>query len=195
MIGRLLLRGTVGGFFIGHGAQKLFGAFGGHGLKGTGQFFESLGMRPGHVHATAAGLAETGGGAAILLGAETPLAAAGIIGTMLTAIHRVHFKNGPWSTNGGYEYNAVLIAAVTLLAEIGPGPISIDRLRGVDHSGAAWGLAALGLGAAGAAGAHLLAESSKAAPETPPAPAAAPAPDTTVEITATDVPQGAGVGA
>lgn len=171
MIGRLLLRGTVGGFFIGHGTQKLFGAFGGHGLNGTAQYFENaLGMRPGKVHATAAGLGETLGGAGVLLGAETPLASSALIGTMLTAINRVHVKNGPWVSDGGYEYNVVLIAAAVLLSEIGPGPLSIDRLRGVDRSGPAWGLIALALGAAGAAGAHLLAESR------PPAEAPATAP-------------------
>jgi putative oxidoreductase len=176
MIGRLLLRGTVGSFFIGHGTQKLFGAFGGHGLNGTSQFFEEgLGMRPGKVHATAAGLGETLGGAGILLGAETPLASSAIIATMLTAINRVHLKNGPWVSNGGYEYNAVLIAAAALLAEIGPGAVSVDRLRGVDRSGTLWAVAALGLGAAGAAAAHFFAESQKPAQAESTAPVAAEA--------------------
>ena len=62
----------------------------------------------------------------IALGAATPLAASVLTATMLTAIHRVHFKNGPWATNGGYEYNAVLIAAVLALAETGPGSPSVD---------------------------------------------------------------------
>jgi len=164
-LGRLLLRATVGGFFIGHGTQKLFGWFGGHGPKATGQFFESLGMRPGHVHATAAGLAETGGGAGLLLGFQTPLASSALIGTMLTAINRVHLKKGPWVTEGGFEYNVVLIAAAVALAELGPGPVSVDALRGREHSGLIWGLAALAAGAGGAAAAHLYAESQAPAPE------------------------------
>ena len=70
--GRLVARTVVGGYFVGHGTQKLFGWFGGNGLEATGGFFESqLGMRPGKVHALAAGAAETGGGAALVLGAYT----------------------------------------------------------------------------------------------------------------------------
>src|SRR5947209_9328224 len=129
-IGRLLLRLVIGGFFIGHGTQKLFGWFGGHGLEGTGQFFESLGLRPGRTNALAAGAAEAGGGALLVAGLATPLAASAITGAMLTAIHRVHLKNGPWISNGGYEYNAVLIAAVIALVEVGPGPVSLDAALG-----------------------------------------------------------------
>src|SRR5579884_3396214 len=103
-IGRLLLRLTIGGFFIGHGTQKLFGWFGGHGLDATSQAFEGLGLRPGRRNAIAAGAAEAGGGTALALGLATPLAASVLTATMLTAIHRVHLKNGPWLTNGGYEY-------------------------------------------------------------------------------------------
>ena len=126
-IGRLLLRLTVGGFFFGHGTQKLFGWFGGHGLDATSQMFDGLGMRPGRRNAVAAGVAEAGGGAALALGLATPLAAGTLTSVMLTAIHRVHLKNGPWATNGGYEYNAVLIAAVLALAEVGPGEVSLDH--------------------------------------------------------------------
>jgi putative oxidoreductase len=182
-----LLRATVGGLFVGHGTQKLFGWFGGHGLKNTGQFFETLGMRPGPVHATAAGVAEAGGGAGLLLGFQTPLASSALIATMLTAIKRVHFKNGPWVSDGGFEYNAVLIAVAVLLAELGPGPISIDALRGREHSGLAWGLGALAAGAAGAAGAHLFAESQREAAE-PPAPATPATTDTAVSV---EISQGA----
>lgn len=150
-IGRLLLRATVGGFFFGHGTQKLFGWFGGHGPDATGQFFESIGLRPGKRHAIAAGLSEAGGGTLIALGAATPLGAAAITATMLTAIDRVHGRNGPWVSDGGFEYNAVLIAAVIALAETGPGDISIERLRGRQRNGLGWALGALGAGAAAAA--------------------------------------------
>ena len=100
-LGRLILRLVVGGYFVGHGTQKLFGWFGGYGPDGTGQFFESLGLRPGKRHAIAAGAAEAGGGALLVLGAATPLASAALIATMLTAIHRVHLKNGPWVDRPG----------------------------------------------------------------------------------------------
>jgi putative oxidoreductase len=163
-IGRLLLRFLVGGFFVGHGTQKLFGWFGGYGLDGTAKGFEQLGLKPGKAHATLAGVAEAGGGAALVVGAETPLAAAAITATMLTAIKTVHGDKGPWASNGGYEYNAVLIGVVLALAELGPGPISIDALRGHERSGTGWLLAAAGAGAIGALGAHF-------ATSTPPAPA------------------------
>ena len=158
-MGRLLLRATVGGFFVGHGTQKLFGWFGGHGPEATTQMFHSLGLRPAHLHARAAGVAEAGGGAGVLLGFQTPLAASALIATMITAIQRVHLKNGPWVTGGGYEYNAVLIAAAAALAEVGPGPVSLDALLGHERKGFGWGLAALTAGAAGAAAAHFYSES------------------------------------
>ncbi len=158
-IGRLLLRVIVGGFFVGHGTQKLFGWFGGHGLEGTAQGFEQLGLRPGKAHATAAGVAEAGGGAALVVGLETPLAAAVITSTMLTAIKTVHAKNGPWASNGGYEYNVVLIAAVLALAELGPGPLSLDAARGREREGVGWALVAAGAGVIGAVGAHFAAAS------------------------------------
>ncbi len=179
-IGRLLLRLTLGGFFIGHGTQKLFGWFGGHGPEGTAQFFEQLGLRPGRHHALAAGAAETGGGALMVAGLATPLAASTLTATMLTAINRVHLKNGPWVSNGGYEYNAVVIAAVLALAEVGPGPFSIDSALGDKLHGPGWALAALLGGIAGAAGAHLYAESQQ--------PQAAPAASPT-EAPATEAPQ------
>src|ERR1700722_1961863 len=155
-IGRLLLRILVGGFFVGHGTQKLFGWFGGHSLEATAQGFEQIGLKPGKAHAAAAGLAEAGGGAALALGAETPLASAAITATMLTAIRTVHGDKGPWASNGGYEYNAGLIAVVLALAELGPGPISIDALLGRERSGTGWAIAAAGAGAVGALGAKLL---------------------------------------
>ena len=169
-LGRLLLRVTVGGLFVGHGTQKLFGWFDGHGLEATSNMFDSIGMRPGRRNALAAGVAEAGGGAALAAGFATPLAAATLTSVMLTAINRVHLKNGPWSTNGGYEYNAVLIAAVLALAEVGPGELSLDHALGQERTGPGWALLALALGVAGAAGAHIAAESTPA----PPAPAEAP---------------------
>ena len=117
-LGKVALRATLGSFFIGHGTQKLFGWFGGHGLEGTAGFFEGqLGLRPGKRHATMAGVGEAAGGALLILGAFTPVAAALITGAMTTAIRKVHAQNGPWVTDSGYEYNAVIIAALAALNE------------------------------------------------------------------------------
>jgi putative oxidoreductase len=155
-LGRLILRGVVGPLFVGHGTQKLFGWFDGHGPDGTGGFFESLGLRPGKRHATAAGWAETAGGALLTLGAFTPVAQAMITGTMVTAIRKVHLQNGPWVTQNGYEYNVTLIAATAALTEAGPGRPSLDAgLFGNALKGKGWALAAL---AAGVAGSYVVTE-------------------------------------
>jgi putative oxidoreductase len=174
-IGRLLLRVTVGSLFIGHGTQKLFGWFGGHGLDATSNMFESMGMRPGRRNAVAAGVAEAGGGAALAAGFATPLAASVLTSVMLTAINRVHLKNGPWAADGGYEYNAVLIAAVLALAEVGPGEVSLDHALGQERTGPGWALLALALGVGGAVGAHIAAESTPAPPAPPETPSASDA--------------------
>lgn len=144
-MGIAILRAVIGGFFIGHGLQKLLGKFGGHGLEGTAGFFESLGLKPGKVHATAAGVAETGGGALLLAGAATPLAASALTGTMTVAIRTVHLPKGPWVGDGGYEYNVVLIAALFALTAAGPGELSLDRREW----GSAWALAELAAGVGG----------------------------------------------
>jgi putative oxidoreductase len=171
-LGRLLLRTSLGAIFVSHGAQKLFGWFGGHGLEATSQGFEKMGMRPGRLNAVAASATEFGSGALMALGLATPVAASGITAVMLTAIHRVHKKNGFFNTNGGYEFNLLLIGAALALAEAGPGEPSLDSALGIDMHGPGWALAALGAGAAGAAGAHLYAQS-QAQPPAPTPPAAA----------------------
>jgi putative oxidoreductase len=147
-IGAVALRGVIGPLFVGHGTQKLFGWFGGHGPEGTGGFFESLGLRPGLKHARAAGWAETAGGALLTLGALTPVASTLVSATMLTAMRKAHLKNGPWVTEGGYEYNLVLVAAMTALAESGPGKPSVDGALFPKLNGP--GVAALSLAAAAA---------------------------------------------
>ena len=155
-LGKLALRGVVGPLFVGHGTQKLFGWFGGHGLEGTAGFFEQgIGLRPGKRHASAAALSEAVGGTLVTLGALTPLAASMIIGTMVTAIRKVHAPKGPWATDGGYEYNAVIIAAMFALAESGPGSPSVDSAAFPKFKGMGWALLAL---AAGAAGSYLATE-------------------------------------
>src|SRR3954447_13075570 len=150
-LGRLILRVVVGGLFVGHGTQKLFGWFGGHGVEGTAGFFESVGLRPGERHARAAGTTEAVAGALFAVGLATPVAAAGLAAVMLAAIAKVHAKNGLWVTEGGFEYNLVLLAALAGLVEEGPGPLSFDAALGIERRGGAWALATLGAGAAGAA--------------------------------------------
>jgi len=149
-LGLLVLRVVVGLLFMGHGAQKLFGLFGGHGLQGTAGFFEQgLNLRPGKVHATGAGAAEFFGGLLLVLGLFTPLAAAMLIGTMTVAIIAVHGSKGPWNTEGGYEYNAVLIAIAFAVTAVGPGNWALDHALGFDLSGTGWALAALAAGVVG----------------------------------------------
>jgi putative oxidoreductase len=135
MLGTKLMRLLIGGLFIGHGTQKLFGWFGGHGLEGTAGFFESIGLRPGKQNAIAAGAAEAGGGALLAAGVATPAAGAALHGVMTSAIKHVHAEKGPWSTEGGWEYNAVLMGAIFTIVE--------------ERSGLSWALASLGAGVAG----------------------------------------------
>jgi putative oxidoreductase len=150
-----VLRIVIGVLFIGHGAQKLFGAFGGAGLRGTAQTFENIGLRPGRLHAYAAGTAEFSGGLLLALGLFVPFAAAALIGVMTAAIVAVHGRNGVWATENGFEYNLVLIAAAFALAGAGPGSWSVDSAFGFETAGAGWALAALAVGLAGGCAAVL----------------------------------------
>jgi putative oxidoreductase len=151
----LALRLAVGLGFAAHGSQKLFGTFGGHGIDGTAGFFEQIGLRPGKLHAWAAGATEFFGGLLIAVGLVTPIAAAGLIAVMTAAVLTVHIKNGFFVTNQGYEYNLVLAAAVFALAGIGAGQWSLDHALGIDLTGTGWALAALGAGLLGGIGAVL----------------------------------------
>ena len=144
-----IARVVIGALFAGHGLQKLFGWFGGPGIEGTEKMMDNLGLEPAGRNARAVAVTETASGAMLVAGALTPLAAAGLIGSMITAIRTVHFENGPWVANQGYEYNLVLIAAAMALADAGPGALSVDRALGIDRAGSGWALAALGAGAAG----------------------------------------------
>lgn len=126
--GLLFIRVVVGLLFAGHAMQKLAGWFGGHGLAGTGGFFESIGIKPGRTMALMAGLAELGGGLLFALGLLTPLASALIVVTMLMAIAKVHGKNGLWITQNGYEYNLVLLAIAVAVAATGAGDYSLDAV-------------------------------------------------------------------
>ena len=134
-LGRTLLRTTIGALFVGHGLQKLGGWFGGAGLNATAGGFEKMGMRPGKLHAIAAGAAEAGGGALLMTGVANPIAGATLTGVMTTAVERVHLRNGLWNQNGGFEYNAVLVAALFALT--------------AEEDGLGWALAQLAAGVAG----------------------------------------------
>ncbi|MEV5439543.1 DoxX family membrane protein [Streptomyces sp. NPDC052682] len=125
-LGLLLLRLGTGGVLAAHGAQKLFGWFGGGGIAGTGHFMESVGYAPGKASAAAAGLAEAGGGTLLALGLATPAAGAAAAGAMAGAA-AVHTPAGFFNQSGGYEYAASLGLAALGLAVAGPGRLSLDH--------------------------------------------------------------------
>jgi len=149
----LLLRLAVGGLLMGHGAQKLFGAFGGGGLDGTAESFDQIGFRPGRAQAAVAGSAELGGGTLLAMGFLTPLGAAATSGTMVGAIAGVSGRKGLWIQQGGAEYNGLLAAASIAVALAGPGRFSLDRLLGTERRGPLWAAAALAAATAGGIGA------------------------------------------
>jgi putative oxidoreductase len=149
-LGKLILRATLGGFFFGHGMQKLAGWFGGGGPEGTGQMFEQIGLRPGRENALLAGAAEAGGGSLLALGLFTPAAVSMLTGVMTNAIRHVHKQNGLWVTDGGIEYPAVILAVLAALAESGPGRLSLDEELGIGLRGPVVTAVAMGAGAAGA---------------------------------------------
>jgi putative oxidoreductase len=125
--GITLLRIITGLTFMAHGAQKLFGMFGGYGLAGTGQWMESIGLAPGYLMALMAGGAEFFGGLALVIGLLVRPAAAALIVAMVVAVFSVHWASGFFITNGGFEYAFVLaLISATLLIE-GAGKLSLDR--------------------------------------------------------------------
>ena len=124
--GLLILRVVVGLILAGHGAQKLFGWWGGQGMEGWTQMVAKLRIRPAQPWAWIAALAEFGGGILLALGFLSPLGNLAIAGSMLVAIATVHLPRGFWITKGGYEFNLALLAAVAALALTGPGAYSLD---------------------------------------------------------------------
>jgi putative oxidoreductase len=149
----LVLHVVVGVLFFAHGAQKLFGWFGGYGIGGTAGFFDQIGLRPGRMHAWAAALAETVGGILLALGLFTPIGAALVIAVMTAAVITVHWEKGPFNTEGGYEFNLTLVAAVFALSGVGPGEWSLDNAFGIGWTGTEWALITLGAGILGGIGA------------------------------------------
>ena len=148
-IALLTLRVVAGLLFAGHGAQKLFGWFGGGGIDGTASMFDKLGLRPGRVHAFAAGFNEFAGGLLLATGLLTPVAAALMIATMTAAVVTVHGKNGPWVTNQGWELNALYAFVAFAITGVGAGTLSLDAPLGIGLTGIGWAIAALAAGVAG----------------------------------------------
>ena len=123
----LALRLAAGVIFMAHGAQKLFGWFGGHGLAGTGQWMASIGLEPGVLMAALAGGAEFFGGLALVLGVLVRPAAVLLAITMLVAIIAVHASNGLFMSNNGYEFALSLLAISVALLVSGSGRLGLDR--------------------------------------------------------------------
>jgi putative oxidoreductase len=144
-IGLFILRVVVGALFVGHGTQKLYGLFGGHGPEGTSRMFESIGYTPGRPMAYLGGLTEAGGGALLMLGFLTPLGCAAIVG-MMTGTLPVHAPKGLWNQNGGFELPLVYATAAAAIAFAGPGRASVDSAIGWAASGAAIGIASVAFG-------------------------------------------------
>jgi putative oxidoreductase len=152
--GLLLIRLTFGLLMAGHGAQKLFGLFGGGGLTATGNGFAELGFRPGKLFAVIAGLSEFLGGLGLALGLFTPLAAAALIGVMINAMATVTGAHGLWEADGGVEYSVCITVVALAVAAIGPGRLAVDRFFRWGTGG--WGQAAFALGLGGVAAAITL---------------------------------------
>jgi putative oxidoreductase len=126
-----IVRLAQGSLMAGHGAQKLFGSFGGPGLEGTSGFMEMLGMRPGRPWAYLAGLSEFGGGVLTALGLLNPLGPLGVIGAMSMATRRAHWGKPIWVTEGGAELPVFNIAVSTALMIREPDRYSLDRILGI----------------------------------------------------------------
>ncbi|MEV5410973.1 DoxX family protein [Thermopolyspora sp. NPDC052614] len=150
-IGAAILRLSIGGTMLAHGLNH---AFGGGRLAGTARWFESIGIRPGRLHAVTATATEVGAGLLLLLGALTPLAAAAVIGTMGVALIANHLRNGffIFRPGEGYEYVLMIALASAALGALGAGRWSVDHVVGFQVGGwAGLGIAGLG-GSLGAAG-------------------------------------------
>ncbi|MBF6168116.1 DoxX family membrane protein [Streptomyces gardneri] len=138
-IGLLILRVVFGGLLAAHGAQKLFGWWGGPGLQANADSFEQMGYNPGKLFGTLAGLTELGGGLLLLLGLLTPLAGVIVVGTMINAI------NVTWSGGllGGWEMGLLFAVVGAALPFTGPGKFSLDAGRPWGRHGFVWGVGAL----------------------------------------------------
>ncbi|NBA97318.1 DoxX family protein [Pseudomonas sp. R5(2019)] len=124
--GLTVLRIPVGIIFVAHGAQKLFGLFGGHGLAGTAQWMESIGLAPGTLMAAMSGGAEFFGGLALIIGLLVRPAAVALAATLLVAIFAVHINNGLFMANNGYEFALALLGGTIAVLFEGAGKLSVD---------------------------------------------------------------------
>ena len=129
-VGLLVMRLVLGVIFIGHGAQKLFGSFGGPHISGFAKMLGQLGIKPALPMAILAGLSESIGGILVILGLLTPLAALALIVVMIVAVLTVHLKKGFFNTNGGYEFNLALAGMALTLLIAGAGAYSLDSVLG-----------------------------------------------------------------
>ena len=125
-VGLLILRIVVGLIFVGHGSQKMFGWFGGKGIPGQAGLMDTLGVRPARLFALISAAGEFFGGLGVALGLLTPVAAAGILGSMTVAIVKVHWAKGFWNTRGGYEFPLILATTSFVIGLVGPGVYSLD---------------------------------------------------------------------
>jgi putative oxidoreductase len=147
--GLLLLRIVVGCTFAAHGFNKFYG---GGRIPGTARWFDSIGMRPGRLHAVAAASTEAGAGLLLAFGLLTPFAGAALVAVMLVAAWTVHRQSGFFSAAGGWEYNAVLAVVGVTMAITGPGRASLDHAAGIEITGLTGATIAVVLGLASGIG-------------------------------------------
>jgi putative oxidoreductase len=129
--GLLIARLVLGLLMAAHGAQKLFGWFGGHGLEGVSSFFESLGFRPGRLFAAAAAIGEVGSGILVAFGLLGPVGPALMLSVMIVAAVSVHWHNGVFAMSNGIEVPLLYATGAVALALTGPGSYSVDALLGL----------------------------------------------------------------
>ena len=148
-LGLLILRLVLGAIMAAHGAQKLFGWWGGPGMQGTSGMCVNLEYRAPFAMACGLGLAELGGGLLLAAGLLTPLGALLVTVVMLNAVYHVHWPKGFFVGNGGYEFNLLIASAAVALAGTGPGRFSFDRAIGWDDriSGPWWAVGVVGAAA------------------------------------------------